>query len=66
MRFCRGVVRREHCGFVAPRPIAHTKAAADAARGRVEEGDVRARGEVAQSEGLVPRYMRDSREIYAR
>ena len=66
MRFCRSVVWREHCGLVAPRPIAQTKAAADAARGRVEEGDVRARGEVAQSEGLVPRYMRDLREIYER
>ena len=52
--------------MVAPRPIAHTKAAADAARGRVEEGDVRARGEVAQPERLVPRYTRDLREIYAR
>ena len=66
MRFCRSVVRREHCGFVAPRPIAHTKAAADAACGRVEEGDVRARGEVAQPERLAPRYTRDLREMYAR
>ena len=66
MRFCRGVVRREHRRLVPPRPIAHTKAAADAARGRVEEGDVRARGEVAQPERLAPRYTRDLREMYAR
>ena len=66
MRFCRSVVWREHCGLVAPRPIAHTKAAADAARGRVEEGDVRARGEVAQPERLAPRYTRVLREMYAR